>query len=198
MTDIRRYIPMLFLSALASSCGMEDWFEHDAYPAPEPQNAAWWNGLTPEERARRLMDRARADDGRYVGEQCKEWLRDVVIEASSGAANLPATCRWEAGEWRRDTHGWAWCPSPYVRHRTVQIDQARPGWVVQMLRWGMDGRRHPHTAMVLSVDGSGIRWIDSNYTAPETVGTHVESIQAFEQSVCSQGRCAYSLYSVGE
>lgn len=142
----------------------------------------WWKNQTQVSRNWAIMMRGNQDKDRYVGLNCKEWARKVVSDASHGVVSLPSTYP--------DPNGWQWYSNPYTS-KLSSIYAASFGAVVQMkLASG------PHTAIVLSNDGTNICWIESNWNLDSTVHSRCQSIQQFLNSVTSGGTQRYSAYIV--
>lgn len=78
---------------------------------------AGWHDWSQYSRNQAILDRAYEDDGYYVGVSCKEWARDVVYDASSGAVIIPSTV---------DPPGWYWYYHQYVVGRSSAIECAEP------------------------------------------------------------------------
>lgn len=130
---------------------------------------AQWHAMTQAQRNQQILNRAYQDNGRYVGLNCKQWVQAVVPSASAYAVTVPPT--------NSSPNDWYWQHGPYV----VQVPQpasilwAQPGWIVQMRMVAVSGGFIPHTAIVVSVYGNIITFIDSNYyssTYPLTVRVH--------------------------
>jgi hypothetical protein len=143
--------------------------------------AQWWKALGQWSRNNTILNRAKADNGKYVGLNCKNWARKVVSDASKGTITIPATCPGETG--------WYWCGSSKVQNMG-SIWNAQPGNVVQMNLPG------PHTAIVSSNIGGNICWIDSNYKLDKTVRIHCQTVAAFLKMVTINGQQKYTVYQI--
>lgn len=155
-------------------------------------DAAWWRGLTQAERNQVILDRAARDTDRYVNQECKEWVRTVVLDASRGSVNVPPTCP--------TATGWYWCSGAGTVGLSVNIRNVQPGWIVQMRRRHASGTYGPHTAIVVGRSSYGVAWIDSNFyesTQPRVVKVHYESFADFDRATCVNGWCYYSVYYIG-
>jgi len=51
---------------------------------------------------------------------------------------------------------------------------------------------YPHTAIVVSNNGSGMTWLDSNWVSANTVGTHDVTFTYFNSNFGSR----YTIYSI--
>lgn len=112
---------------------------------------AGWHDWTQQQRNQAIVNRAYDDNNAWVGESCKEWVRTVVYDASSGAVTIPST--------HPDLY--YWYSHAYVVGRSGLIQYAQPGEIVQMkLTSG-----YPHTAIVVSVSAYGVTFIESNWDA---------------------------------
>mgnify|MGYP001591753260 CR=1 FL=1 len=113
----------------------------------------WWHNLSQSQRNSAILTRALQDNNTYVGLNCKNWARKVVQDASSGHVIIPATAP--------DVNGWYWASDSYGHSvgRSGMIEYAQPGEIVQM-NWGVG---NPHTAIVYSINSSGVYFIESNW-----------------------------------
>jgi len=118
----------------------------------------------------RIYIRGYADNGKYVGLNCKEWARVVVRDATG--KNIPSTSY--------NGYGWYWNWSPNVVAWRGPVDMALPGQILQMW-WG--GHYKPHTAIVLGQTSNGMYWIDSNWYWDKTVRIHWVSYSYFYSRV---------------
>ncbi|GEM_PF-6305735 len=143
----------------------------------------WWKNLAQWSRDTWILLMAYADNNKYVGLNCKEWARKIVLSASNGVVNLPSTT--QSGS------GWTWYSSPYVQ-QMGSISSAAAGNIVQMNL----GAGNPHTAIVWSNDGSNICWIDSNYLSALSVGIHCQTVTQFLNRVSFGGFPHYTVYQI--
>ena len=132
----------------------------------------WWRGLGQLDRDEKILARAFRQNGQNVGVQCKEWARTVIVDASQGGADIPATA-----------NNWSWKPDPYARLMPKDIKNAQPAWVIQM----ETSSGGPHTAFIVRQVRGGVDLIDSNYVAPLKVGVHTLTYDKFK---------AYSVYQI--
>ena len=147
-----------------------------------------WHDMSQSERNDAILDRADDDLSDEVGESCKEWVRTVIEDASNGHVIIPPNNN-SGDSWELDEHVFGFCTS---------ILNAKPGEIVQM-RW-KDNPDVPedfniHTAIVYSVSGSGVRFIESNYDTtpgpegPEYVTKRYVSEDDFNKQVKSFTIC---------
>ena len=142
----------------------------------------WWRALTQAQRDQAVVSRANADNTKYVGLNCKEWARRVVLDASRGTVNLPSTLP--------NASGWYFSASPYLVN-VGSIRDARTGNVVQV-NWRLSsGAITPHTMIVTSNTADGINVIESNWSASLTVSRRFISYATFGSKVT-----AYTVYRV--
>lgn len=118
---------------------------------------AWWRGLSQSSRNLAIATRARTYTGRTGFPNCKEWVRQVVLEASRSIVTIPQTLP--------TSSGWYWGASPYVASMSAGIASVQPGWVLQMNVKLSNGSWTPHTAIVLSRTSTSIRVIEANWSA---------------------------------
>lgn len=134
-----------------------------------------WHGLSQTQRNRLILARAQEDNNRYTGVQCKEWVQNVVYNASDGEVYPP-----------RNRNDYTWYDHPYVYRypRPYPLNGVEPGQIIQM-RWrNPNGTITPHTAIVVSRNSSGMTWIDCNWTNRDrTVRTHDVSYDLFNRRV---------------
>jgi hypothetical protein len=130
------------------------------------------------------MNRAQEDLGDDVNMQCKEWVREVVSDASSGDVIIPAT----------RSNGYRWYSHPYVQSYSQGCPPpgVGPGRIIQMVWHNQNGSVFPHTAIILSTTSSGMTWIDCNWQGDERVRTHYVSYVQFQTSVGTE----YTLYRI--
>lgn len=156
-----------------------------------------WDALEQDERNRTILKVALNDYGENVGLSCKEWVRDVIEEATNGYVVIPRNT--EAGD------GWYADPTEHVKRQrytqTPAFRNIRPGNIVQM-QWkagvgSSDDAYNMHTAIVLAVFENGVIFIESNYdTTPKIesdakVGIRFVLEREFEDDVE-----AFTVYSI--
>lgn len=146
-----------------------------------PASAGWheWSQVS---RNQAIVDRTYQNNTHYVGQNCKEWARTVVYSASGGLVTIPTT--------QPSPNNYLWYSDPNVVGRSGLIQYAQPGEIVQMrLKSGLE-----HTAIVLSVSGTGVTFIESNWYStayPNYVFTRYVSFTDFYNQVS-----AYSIYYI--
>lgn len=143
----------------------------------------WWYQLSQSDRVSLVLARAKKDDKRYVGVQCKVWVQRVFPDASRQVVTVPAT--------RDNGEGSSWYSSEFF---TVvgDIKNAVAGDVVQM-RWTNSKQvTNPHTFIVIIKQSDGVTVIDSNWNGDNTVRTHTVKFKDFTSAV--NGR--YTVYRV--
>lgn len=114
-----------------------------------------WSSMTQAERNMAILYRADRDNGRYVGLNCKEWVRRVLLDASGGLVYLPQTLPNESG--------WYFAYSRYLVGMCGGIRYVNQGWIVQMNWRRTDGVIIPHTLIIAGRSPSGIYVIESNW-----------------------------------
>lgn len=138
---------------------------------------AWWRNLTQSQRNAAIVSRGYADNGKYVGLNCKEWARKVVYDASKTVVWLPSTLP--------DANGWYFAPSSYLYGclSVYCISAVKPGYIVQMQWRQQSGAITPHTMIVTGVTSTGFSVIESNWIASNTVGTRSITFNDFYKNV---------------
>jgi hypothetical protein len=129
---------------------------------------AWWYNLSQTSRVNYILNRAKADNGKYVGVECKPWVQRVFPSASRNVVDVPPTYP--------NASGYSWYSSPYFV-KAGSITSVLPGDVVQM-RWNGG----PHTFIVVSRQSTGLTVIDSNFsskTKPNYVQIHSITFKEF-------------------
>lgn len=122
-------------------------------PRQEGENHldTWWNSLSQAQRNQLIVSRGLQQLGQVTGQNCKEWVRTVVNNASVGAVLLPST----------RPNGWQWYGNVHVRLVAQNACPAnlQSGQIVQMrLTSGL-----PHTAIIYSCSSWGMTWLDANW-----------------------------------
>ena len=124
---------------------------------------ASWHARSQNERNKQILHVALDDLGVNVGESCKEWVRDVIEEASNRHVTIPSNTL-SGDRWQPDLTG-------HVILERYNANPAllntQPGYIVQM-QWkpgvgSDDSEYNMHTAIVLSVFSDGVIFIESNY-----------------------------------
>lgn len=108
-------------------------------------------------------------------DNCKEWVRDRIREASGGAVIIPSTITsgwWKNARWKYQKYcvGTSFC--------FTNFGWFSPGEVVQM-RLKSGG---PHTAIVEWVTPNTIGWVDANWKSGK-VYRHSMSVQQFHDKI---------------
>ena len=127
---------------------------------PKVIGATSWHDLSQTKRNERILDRAYEDEDKFGG-WCKEWVQDIVFDASNGAVYPPPNHK-KKDRWKHDPKKYP--GSKYCIGRCGPITSARPGEIVQ-IRWKTSYVPLPnnlHTFIVVSVNSSSITVIDSN------------------------------------
>ena len=144
-----------------------------------------WHGLSQSQRDNRIKMRALAELGHSTGLQCKEWVREVVDDASSGEVIIPAT----------RPNNYQWYNHPYIQSYSQGCPPpgVAPGRIIQMV-WHNQSNNNvsPHTAIVYSTTSSGMTWIDCNWQGDGVVRMHYVSYTNFQACVGSE----YTLYKI--
>ena len=143
-----------------------------------------WHGLSQSQRNSRIINRADNDIGDYTGQSCKEWVRDVVEDASDGLVTIPST----------RSNNYQWYSHPYVAPclHPFPINWVQPGQIIQMRWTNNNGTTTPHTAIVLSKTSSSMTWLDCNWQGDEVVRTHSMTFNYFNNHVGSY----YTVYEI--
>jgi len=144
---------------------------------------AGWHGLSQSQRNNHIVTRASRDLGRNVGVECKEWVRNVVRGVSN--VNIPSNA---------NNYTWSTVSSNHcVRMlKPFPISWVQRGQIIQMEWRSRSGTIYPHTATVLSNNGTTMTWIDSNWLGDTTVRTHEVSVRNFELRVGTN----YNVYEI--
>jgi|WetSurMetagenome_2_1015567.scaffolds.fasta_scaffold47176_2 hypothetical protein len=153
----------------------------------------WWKAQGQVNRNLDILTRAYKDYSqtpKYVGLNCKEWAKKVVLDASHNVVKLPGTT--SGGE------GWTLYSDSHVQNLGSNIYIALPGDIVQMNVKMKDGSSTPHTAIVSGQCLTNILWIDSNFHDPEDnkVRQRSQTIPEFLSSVTFNGVQRYTLYRI--
>ena len=129
-----------------------------------------WHSLSQSQKDDEIMNTAFADYGLYVGIQCKPWVQRVVNTATSGHVTVPLT--------QSNQYQWYDDQSGHIVGRSTLIENVQRADIIQMYLY-INGGWTPHTAIVVYKDSSGMMWIDSNWVATNTVGTHYVTYSQF-------------------
>jgi len=143
--------------------------------AHSPSGAVPWHDISQEFRNYLIVQYGSLDRGK-IGGECKPWVQDVVYRASGQHVWLPQTVP--------DANGWYWADDPHVGRRDgADIIEIDPGEIVQMQWRFLNGETTPHTFIVWQTYWHGFDWLDSNWVATNTVGTHYCSYETFDAQV---------------
>lgn len=187
----------LLLMLLVVGCGGDDNNIDNMSEAGSSPLVVSWHAMEQSERNSRILEVALDYYGNNVELSCKEWVRDVIEEATNGHVKVPSNT--PAGD--------SWGPDPeshIIRYRynsEPAILDTTPGDIVQM-QWkpgigSSDSEYNMHTAIVLSVFQNGVIFIESNYDkTPEDVSDAVVSIRFESEQKFNQKVQAFSVYSV--
>lgn len=141
-----------------------------------------WRSYSQAERNMLILYKAYGYNGQYGYCNCKEWVRKIVLEASNGVVNIPATLP--------DASGWYFGSSPYLIGMSGGIRGAGQGTLVQ-LNWRFnDGSTSPHTMIVSGRTTDGVSVIEANWISCR-VTTRWISFSEFDRHVVR-----YSTYIV--
>ena len=120
-----------------------------------------WHELQQYERNHKILDRAREDVGKYVGVKCHEWVRNILIDASDGAIQIPQD---------------AWIPEDIPNNaleeveclcsRQIAINAMQMGECIQMEIAFLDGVPGKHSAIAEDIEEDGITFIENNWDPP--------------------------------
>lgn len=147
-------------------------------------SASWWHGLSQSSRDNKILSAALSHVGENTGLQCKEWVRDVVKEASQNTVTIPAT--------KPNKYQWYSHPYVYGIPQPSPVQWATPGSIIQMKWTAPNGTVTPHTAVVKSHTSSGVYWVDCNWDYDTTVKVHFVSYTSFANAVGS----SYTIYFI--
>jgi len=139
----------------------------------QASNSTWWHNLSQTTRNALIVLSACEDLGENTGLSCKEWVRDVVEEASSQSAIIPST----------KPNLYQWYAHPYVTatSASTSIQNASTGSIIQM-KWSLpSGGSTPHTAIIVAHASNGMWWIDCNWNFDTKVTIHFVSYSLFYQ-----------------
>lgn len=156
-----------------------------------------WHAMEQSERNEKIIKVALDELGVNVKESCKEWVRDVIEEATDGHVKVPSNT----------SEGDGWDPDPenhIIRYRynmEPAILNTTPGDIVQM-QWkagvsSPNPESNMHTAIVLSVFQNGVIFIESNYdNTPEDVSDAVVNIRYVSEDEFKEEVQSFSVYSI--
>ena len=137
-----------------------------------------WHELTQTQRNRKILERAYQDLDQKKKE-CKEWIQDIVFNASDGEVYPPQNHILK-DRWIDDPEN---TNSEYCIGRSGPITSARPGEIVQV-RWKESYKKPPrnlHTFIVVSVNALTITVIDSNAEDQKIVRERDMNISNFDK-----------------
>lgn len=137
----------LFTACDQASAPMAPTIQDDEITSPA---LASWHNKTQTQRNQAIRTRAFQNNNQLVGLSCKNWVKAVVLAASTDIT-LPPTCP--------VPNDYYWQPHQYVVGRSGLIEYAQPGEIVQM-RLSNGG---PHTAIVYARSASAVTFIESNW-----------------------------------
>lgn len=161
-----------------------------------PTEYVEWHTISQPERNQRIINRAIKDLNFDVDLSCKEWVREVVKDASNGHVIIPSNIG-SGDRWTTDTehlYGWG-----AAYHSSTYIMSSHPGSIVQ-IQWKDNNNikqgLNIHTAIVLDVSLTHVTFIESNYdgtpevaddpkNSPEFVKIRRETPEDFHQRVKS-------------
>ncbi len=145
-----------------------------------------WHQLSARDKGFRIFSAALADNGR-TGGQCKRWIQKVISRASGGHVDIPPNTATTTHRWKADASG-------HIVDLGASISKARTGDIVQMVIRDRSGNPIGHTAIVGTVSGGKVTWLESNYRGDERVTSNrVETYQKFASSLVN-GK--YTVYRV--
>ena len=186
---------LLMISVVGCRDGGDETYETGSSPL-----IVSWHALEQSERNQKILRVALDDYGDNVGESCKEWVRDVIEQATDRHVVIPPNN--ESGD------GWEPDPEGHViryRHNTnPALLNTTPGDIVQM-QWkagkagvgSPDSEYNMHTAIVLSVFLNGVIFIESNYdNTPKDESDAVVDIRFVSEEEFDEKVQAFSVYSV--
>ncbi len=154
---------------------------------------AGWHELPQTTRANQLTVGAFSYYPQYLGNQtyggqnlgeCKVFLKKVVHDVSTAAGSPVGTVDLPSNAPYPNDYYWGVnqgnSGNPYVvSYGALDPNYWQPGMIVQMRTKYANGTYGPHTAMVWTVYGGSITFIESNYTTTYTVDVRSVSRTAF-------------------
>lgn len=154
---------------------------------------AGWHELTQSERNLRIISGTISYNGQYLGGQtwgggnlgeCKVFLQKVVYDVSTNAGTPVGTVYLPTNNAAPNEYFWgssqANSGSYYVLSKgALPLSNWQPGMIVQMRTRMRNGLYSPHTAVIISNNGSSISFAESNYSATYTAGTHTNTYTDF-------------------
>jgi hypothetical protein len=155
-----------------------------ASPAAHASNATWWHALSQSSRNSKILNKGLGEVGDTTGLQCKEWVREIVKDASLNTVTIPST----------KPNMYQWYPHPDVDGipQPSPITWAAPGSIIQMKWTTPNGNVTPHTAIVKSHTSSGMYWVDCNWNFDTKVIVHFVAYSTFADRVGS----SYTIYYI--
>ncbi|MFH1193505.1 MAG: hypothetical protein V1661_00755 [bacterium] len=165
---------LLVLGMMLSAIGCGEDSKDMAVNSAQFASTTWFGNLTQAQRNSYILSSANYFITNQLGSDCncKVWAREVVQNASSNQASLPATAN----------NGWQWVlpdqdvlqinyiPYQYPIYATV------PGNIVQMMLGS-----NPHTAIVTSNNLSTVCFAEANYYSCQSA-YRCQSISSFISS----------------
>lgn len=187
---------MLCLSVLLVSCGNDNSLvnpqnDEQLMLAPPAYTEDQINQLI-------LAEAAKQAQAGATGGQCKTWVQGLVQKTTGRIIPLTDTvnpsyynAQWQPGSDVRVI--WQLYPQYYCI--TQFPSYLKPGQIIQ-LRWRStvpwpNCSNGPHTAIIQSVNATAMNWYDSNFVAPNKVGSHPFSMTQWQQYVA-----AWTVYQV--
>lgn len=158
-----------------------------------------WHALEQSERNHRILQGALDYYGDNVGLSCKEWVRDVIEEASNGDVIIPSN-NGSGDGWQIDPSGGG---DVILSHQNSSpaLLNTTPGAIVQM-QWkaglySNDSNYNIHTAIVLHVLSDGVIFVESNYdSTPRNESDAIVSIRFQSEQDFAEKVQAYSVYYI--
>ena len=186
------FASLLLISVVGCGDGGDETYETGSSPL-----ILSWHALEQSERNQKILRVALDDYGDNVGESCKEWVRDVIEEATDGHVVILSNN--ESGDsWEPDPEGHV---IRYRHNTNPALLNTTPGDIVQM-QWNAgvgssDSEYNMHTAIVLSVFPNGVIFIESNYDkTPKNVEDAVVGIRFVSEEEFQKQVQAFSVYSI--
>ncbi|MEQ1617576.1 MAG: hypothetical protein ABL883_04430 [Terricaulis sp.] len=134
-----------------------------------------------------LLREARADVGRNVGQDCKNWMRTVVARAIPGCV-VPATSPNADGYMWAQSSGWSGMSAP--------LENLTAGQILQMRLFTRSGPI-PHTSLVSARSRTSLTLVHSNFRITNTVTEDSFSFADFYNRIRDPGGTyRYSVYSL--
>jgi hypothetical protein len=196
-------LSVAFLAVVIFSCGSQSPVSINNGNSSVVQAATlvcdYWNNLTQTAKDNAMITRANADNGTYVGLNCKQWVSKVVLDASKNCVVVPTTASAQY-YWNADCSG-------HIIGRSTLIANVNRGDIIQMYlyicdKWDVKNNciemiYTPHTAIVLSKTATSMTCINSNWGTANylKVTTVTVNFSDFYRWVSGAG-CGHTLYHV--